>query len=50
MRFDGDAFVAAALGAADGVAGPSPEADVDAVRALAAHVVEAAILTLARPR
>jgi L-aminopeptidase/D-esterase-like protein len=47
MRFDGDAFVAAALGAAAGMPGPPPEADVDAVRALAVHVVEVAILTLA---
>ena len=46
MRFDGDAFVAVALGAAEGVPGRSPEADVDAVRALAVHVVEAAVRTL----
>lgn len=44
-RFDGDAFVAAALGAAHGVAGV--EADPDAVRALAVHVVATAILGLA---
>lgn len=40
-RFDGDAFVAAAVG------GGTVEADPDAVRALAAHVVEVAVAGLA---
>ena len=44
-RFDGDAFVAASLGDADGVEGV--DADPDAVRALAVHVAAAAILGLA---
>lgn len=40
-RYDGDAFVAAAVGGGD------VEADVDAVRALAVHVVARAIASLA---
>jgi L-aminopeptidase/D-esterase-like protein len=44
MRFDGDAFVAAALGSCEGA--PEVDADPDAVRALAVHVVATAIAGL----
>jgi L-aminopeptidase/D-esterase-like protein len=44
MRFDGDAFVAAALGGTPGA--PEVDGDPDAVRALAVHAVATAIATL----